>query len=111
MKGKSKEKPVQYELILPDSELGAPMYGLLDRILRAHHEELAKSNARIALAYCKSWKPGVDGRVTIGKCRRATELDRELIVYDFIILLSKEFWQNATEKQRTALLDHELSHA
>jgi hypothetical protein len=104
-------KKVTYSLIDRGGEIGQPMYELLDRLVAKHHEELERANARIALAWCTSWKPDVDGRVTIGKCKKASDLDRELAAFDFIILLSKEFWYDASEKQRSALVDHELMHA
>jgi hypothetical protein len=102
---------VTYELINPETVDGAPMYKLLRDYIDLYHEEL--SDARIALAWCTSWKPDVDGRLTIGKCKRATELDREIAAVDFIILLSRTFWQDrrVTPAQRAALIDHELCHA
>jgi Putative phage metallopeptidase len=108
---KPKPKPVSYELIAPDGHIGEPMYELLAELVTSHHEDL--EHARIALAWCTSWKPDVDGRVTLGKCKKASDLDRELSQWDFIILLRKSFWTNerVTLAQRRALLDHELCHA
>ncbi len=65
------------------------------------------------LAWNLTWKADVDGRVTLGKCKRATDLDRELAPYDFVILLRREFFEdaNVTDVQRQALIDHELCHA
>lgn len=104
-------KRVSYRLITNDTEQGKGMYALLRRIVDTHHEEVAQ--ARIALAWCTSWKADADGVVTIGKCKKASELDRELAAYDFIILLSKAFWTDpsVSDHQREALLDHELCHA
>jgi hypothetical protein len=106
-----KPKKVAFELIDPTSVAGHPMYRLLAELITAHHEDLA--GARIALAWCTSWSPDVDGRVTIGKCKRASDLDRELAAFDFVILLSRSFWLDTrvSDAQRTALLDHELCHA
>lgn len=108
---KPKPKTVAYELIAPDGLAGQPMYELLAELIAAHHEELHA--ARIALAWCTSWNPDVDGRVTLGKCRKASDLDRELAAWDFIVLLRKSFWTSdrVTLLQRRALLDHELCHA
>lgn len=107
----TKPKKVSYELIPKDSVLDHPMYVLMDELIEAHHPDLC--NARIALAWCTSWNPDVDGRVTLGKCKKASDLDRELVSFDFIILLRKSFWQSShvTDIQRRALLDHELCHA
>jgi hypothetical protein len=107
----SKPKRVSYELIPRDHVIGAPMYALLDSLVADYHYEL--SMARIALAWCTSWKADVDGKIVLGKCRKASDLDRELAQFDFIILLSRSFWTDGrvSDKQRTALLDHELCHA
>lgn len=106
-----KAKKVTYEFIRRESDIGAPMYALLDDLVDEHHEHLRE--ARIALAWCTSWRPDVDGRLTLGKCRKASDLDRELVAWDFIILLNRAFWESlsVTEAQRHALLDHELCHA
>lgn len=110
-RGPKRPKKVSYELIERDSIVGGPMYALLQELVTKHHEDL--SEARIALAWCTSWKPDVDGRVTVGKCQKASDLHRELAAFDFVILLSKSFWEDrfVTQLQRTALLDHELQHA
>lgn len=113
MAKKGKTKRVSYTLIPERSDTGKPMYELLDDILRSHHEALANQDVRIALAWQHTWKPDVDGRVTLGKCKKASDLDRELAPYDFVVILNKEFWVNpkVTADQRCALLDHELCHA
>jgi hypothetical protein len=105
-----KPRRVSYELIPRDHITGFPMYSLLDELVHAHHDQLKV--ARIALAWCTSWQPDLDGRVTLGQCKRASDLDRELAAFDFVILLRKSFWQNdhVTDEQRRALLDHELCH-
>jgi Putative phage metallopeptidase len=107
----AKPRTVSYELIARDDDvLGHPMYKMLDSLVSAHHHDLR--DARIALAWCTSWKPDVDGRVTLGKCRKASDLDRELAAFDFVILLRRAFWRadQVTDAQRRALLDHELCH-
>lgn len=107
----AKPKKVSYRLIDRAGDEGAPMYALLEELVDAYHRDLQQ--ARIALAWCLSWKPDVDGRVTLGKCKRAGDLDRELAAFDVIILLQRSFWQDplTTDLQRRALVDHELCHA
>lgn len=104
-------KRVSYELIDAKSVVGQPIYKLLRELVKSYHEHLV--DARIALAWCTSWRPDVDGRVTLGKCKKASDLDRELSAHDFVILLRKSWWQDltTTPAQRAALLDHELCHA
>lgn len=104
-------KRVSYELIDRETVVGHAMYMKLREIVDEYHEDL--HDARIALAWCTSWKPDRDGRVTLGKCKKASDLDRELAAYDFIVLLKKTFWNDVlvSDAQRMALLDHELCHA
>lgn len=106
-------KKVPYTLIPEKTDAGKTMYALVYALVDEHHEELSRTNVRIALAWATGWKPDVDGRVMLGKCKKATDLDRELAPFDFVILLNRDFWQNprVTDLQRRALLDHELMHA
>jgi hypothetical protein len=110
---KKKAPRVAYRFIRPDSEIGARLYALLQELVTLHHDEIL--GARIALAWNLSWSPDVDGRVTLGKCRKVSDLDREVadvLAYDFVIVLRQEFWDDplVTAVQRRALLDHELCH-
>lgn len=106
----AKPKQVAYEFIDPTSVGGHPIYSLLTTLVSAHHEDIAA--ARIALAWNLNWGPDADGRVKVGMCRRASDLDRELAAFDFVILLRRSFWLDSrvTDEQRTAVLDHELTH-
>lgn len=111
MKKPKGQKAVSYLLIDRITESGEQMYNLLDALVAEHHGDL--TGARFALAWNTSWQPDVDGRVTLGKCKKASDLDRELAAYDFVIILREEFWKHprVSDTQRTALLDHELMHA
>jgi hypothetical protein len=104
-----KPKAVHYELL--DRNDHPELYKRLDGLVRQFHDDLRDAN--IAVAWCTSWKADVDGHVKLGQCKRATDLDRELTIFDFVILLQKAFWQDTsvTTIQRDALLDHELCHA
>jgi hypothetical protein len=112
MKKPKRPKAVPYVLIPDTSEIGKPMYELLWSILDEHHEELGRTEPRIVLAWATAWKPDVDGRLVLGKCKKVSDLDRELAPFDFVILLNRDFWLNprVTTLQRRALLDHELCH-
>jgi hypothetical protein len=105
------KKPPKVAYTLLTREAHGPSYARLDRLVDEHHEELRK--ARIALAWCTSWRADPDGRQTLGRCKKATALDRELMAWDFVILLQQDFWLDeiVTDEQRDALLDHELCHA
>ena len=84
-------------------------YRILSEIRNKEHGHL--SEAKIGLAYRLGWRADTDGRLTLGQCRKRGDLDRELDGFDFIILLNKEAWDRLNEKQRRALIDHELCHA
>lgn len=105
-------KKVSYTLIADmHGTPGRAMYEMLRALIREYRGDL--KDARIALAWCTSWKPDVDGRLILGKCKKASDLDRELMAFDFVILLNRSFWNDpdVTDVQRRALLDHELMHA
>ena len=107
----AKLKAVNYRLIDPISRGGKTLYGVLRELIDEHHAELTE--ARFALAWNLSWAPDVDGRVTLGKCKKASDLDRELAAFDFVIILRRDFVEDpsVTDLQRRALIDHELCHA
>lgn len=87
----------------------AEPYGILDRVVAEWHEPLHK--ASIALAWMLDVKPDRDDHLVLGKCKKASDLDREFREFDIVILLNAKAWRELNEKQRTALIDHELCHA
>jgi hypothetical protein len=103
-------KKLTYELIPTNTTVGLLIYGMAEELIADHHDDLKE--ARIAIAWNRSWKPDVDGRQTLGKMKKASDLDRELMHYDFVVILSESFWTHpdVTDHQRRALMDHELSH-
>lgn len=102
-----KAKKVNFELI---EDLDSEPYQILNK-MRAFHEDVIE--AAIALAWRKSLKPDKDGHLILGKCIKVSDLQKEFAAYDFIILLNREVWEDSefTEKQKEALVDHELCHA
>lgn len=107
-----KAKRVLFDLISPDETIlsGNP-YEVMAEIRAEHHFEIAA--AKIALAWKKGIKPDADARLTLGYCTKATDLQRELIDFDFVIVLNKEVWEDPefSQAQKKALIDHELCHA
>jgi len=105
----SKPKKINFELIDPNGN--SEPYKLLREIRDNWHEEL--HSARICLAWRKELKPDVDGHLVLGRCVKASDLQRELVNWDFVILLNREVWNDVefTREKKTALLDHELCHA
>lgn len=108
----AKPKKILFEIVKREDVLlsGNP-YELLDEIRAENHFDTAE--ARIALAWKKGTKPDVDGHLILGKCVKASDLQRELVDYDFVIVLNKEVWEDPefTRAQKLALIDHELCHA
>lgn len=106
-----KLKSVNFKLIEPpkEGEKSEP-YELLAEVRREWHKDTAE--AKIALAWRTQLKPDTDGRLMVGRCCRASELQRELIAWDFVILLNAEAWSEKefTRERKLALLDHEMCH-
>lgn len=84
-------------------------YAILDAMVRDYHDDLAQ--ARIAVAWMLDVKADRDGHLTLGRCKKATDLDREFREFDLVILLNAQAWKELEPNQRTALVDHELCHA
>jgi hypothetical protein len=102
----AKRKKINFRLI--DRITGAEPYGILDR-MREHHVELGA--ASIAIAWRLGLSADKDGHLILGKCMKASDLQRELVEYDFVILLNRDTWGSFSEEQKCALMDHELCHA
>lgn len=103
----AKPKKVNYELLPQDHSA----YVILSEIREESHEETLK--ARIALAWHKGLKADVDGHIVLGKCVKASDLQRELVNWDFVILLNWHVWNEPefTLERKKALIDHEMCHA
>lgn len=105
-----KRKKVTVQLIkrVHAGEVVEP-YRLMEEIRAKEHGHL--EGVKIALAWRLGWRPDANNILCLGKCRKRGDLDRELDDFDFVILLNKEAWQGLNEKERRALVDHELCHA
>lgn len=102
-----RQKKVLYHVI--DRSDHSYIYEIMDALVAAHHSHLA--GARIAIAWRFGQKPDKDGHLELGKCKKASDLNRDLHQYNFVILLNFEAWNGMSGDQRRALMDHELSHA
>lgn len=111
-KRRSKAKAVNFELI-PENDNGhiTEPYKILDQVRRKFHPDLIL--AKIALAWRKALKPDPDGHLMLGKCVKASDLQKEFSAWDFVILLNREVWMDPefTPEKKRALVDHELCHA
>jgi hypothetical protein len=103
-----KPKVVNFELIPADA--GSEPHQILLEMRRFHSEI---DEARIALAWRINLTPDKDGHLVLGKCVKASDLQREFSDYDFVILLNREVWEDSefTIEKKRALVDHELCHA
>lgn len=109
----AKPKAIHFKLIDRPPPEGGPraevqMYELLDWLVREWHMDLVE--AAIGLAWRIGWKRNTDGLLPAGKAVKASDPQRELHSYDFVILLNREIWESIEKGQRMALLDHELCH-
>lgn len=107
-----KPKAIAFSLIPPmDNGHEPEAYRLLREVRGKWHPDL--EGAKIALAWRKRLKADKDGHMMLGKCCKASDLQRELVNWDFVILLNKEVFQDTsfTPAKKIALLDHELCHA
>jgi hypothetical protein len=82
---------------------------VMEGLKEKHHTNL--DGAKIAMAWRIGWRADSDGIMTLGKCRKRGDLDRELDSFDFVILLNQEAWKGLNDTQKRALIDHELCHA
>lgn len=85
-------------------------YRIMEELIDAHHKHLY--DVKIAIAWRFGWKANPDGLMQMGRAQKRGDLDRELAKFDFVILLNHEAWNQGglDEKQRAALIDHELCH-
>jgi hypothetical protein len=91
--------------IIPEGE---EPYGVLFKAMK-FHDDLRE--CKVALAWRLRTKEDVDGHIVLGKCVKTSDLQKEFHPFDFIIVLNEEFWLQFEEKQKLALMDHELCHA
>lgn len=104
----AKAKKLSYVLIGGGDEHYLQIDVMVAEARHAVHDAL--SEARIAYAWMIGKKPDKDGRIVLGKMKKASELDRQLHEFDAVLLLNREHWEILSEEQRRALVDHELCH-
>lgn len=107
---KPKAKQVKVDLIDATMKPALEPYRLMKEIRGEFHKDTR--DAKVVLAWMLDTKQDVDGHICLGKCVRASDLQKELVDYDFVILLNKEIWESkdfGVEKKK-ALMDHECMH-
>lgn len=79
-------------------------------LVAANHKHLTDANISYVFRD-RSWKTR-DGKTILGKARGRNELDKLLSTRreDFIIMIGEDRWEEMTDNEREALVDHELCH-
>lgn len=87
------------------------VHALLEQVKRDHHPELVAHDARF-LVLMRDPPASRRGQTVLGTAAKASPKECALLGEDiqFIITLSDVDWKIMTGRQRTAFLDHELSH-
>lgn len=98
----------RYDLISKDTDEGRYVYELIRDVREEHAKDL--THARIGAAWIVGKRPDKDGRVTLGKMKKSSELEKSLHHLDAIILLNQDAWRRLLPNQRVALIHHELCH-
>lgn len=90
-------------------EANGQVYEIMRDLIKNYHPDLASVDKEIAIVMRpKAGKSG--GQVILGKTRKAPGLLGVLgpVDYKFIIELAGDEWNNLTDTQRVALMDHHL---
>lgn len=78
-----------------------------NKLISTHHDHIREANICLIMR-SGSWKSR--GRSILGKCHKVSEREKLVSGFDFIIILNEDAWHHMQEKQRLAVLDHELCH-
>jgi len=92
---------------------------LAEQVLRDHHPELLQGDFHVVFQFVvnedakglmKYPKPDKHGNVVLGKAKCYSAADRAAGCPDFLVTLLFNFWEDALDEQKRALVDHELCH-
>jgi len=98
---------VEWKLIKA-TDVDADAQTMLGKVLAEDHTELIGKKI-IALFRPESWSTqGTTG--VVGTAKKVSVREKLLSSVDAVVILAWDWWQEAEEEPRTALLDHELSH-
>jgi len=108
-KPKKDRSAMKYALVDLKTDEGQELVKLVKETLEyPEHTEL--KGAKILCAWMLGLKKDRDGHLVLGKAYRPSELERIRDGVDLIVKLNQAAWRELSERQRLALLDHELSH-
>lgn len=80
---------------------------IAEHVIDLYHEELKE--ARIGFLF-RDEAPVKDGRITLGAAKKVGDEVKPYVNYDFLIWAAGDYWPRLDEKQKQALVDHELCH-
>lgn len=80
---------------------------LAEELIDEHHPTLA--GAGIGFVF-RDKAPISAGKITLGQASKIPPKMLPFVALDFLIWLAEDFWIDATDLQRRALIDHELCH-
>lgn len=97
-----------YELVTKETQEGKEALAFIADVKKRFKPDLHA--ARIGAAWMIGKKADKDGRVTLGRLKKCSELERQLHQLDAIVLLNQDRWRLLQAPQRLALVHHEMCH-
>lgn len=92
---------------MPSYTLDASLQEVASKVIQVDRRHL--QIMKIAYMF-RPEAPVSDGKATAGMCIRLDDRNYTIHGYDFVIEIAKDIWEEADEKFRLALMDHELGH-
>ena len=89
------------------SEAPQSILSLAQKLIEDHHPNLQEAN--IAFVMRSEAQQGANGKVVAHTTRVKADI-RVYADYDFLVWIAEDAWQRLTDKQRSAVIDHELCH-
>jgi predicted metallopeptidase len=89
------------------TQAGDHVIRLANKIINDYHPHL--QDARIAFVM-RDEAPISNERATAAKASKVSDINKELMDYDFIIWIATDEYDRMTSDQHEALIDHELCH-
>jgi hypothetical protein len=89
------------------SEASTEVISIAQQIIKKYHDDLAK--ASIGFLFREDAQVSGD-KLVLGKASKVPDRLKPFLDYDFLIWLSQEDYVKFDNKQREALIDHELCH-
>jgi hypothetical protein len=79
-------------------------------IMELHYPNLRDAGLDIAYMWRTEAMALGEGRVAAGQCVHVADREFAIHGHDFLIIMARDVWNDASEEFRRAVVDHELSH-